>query len=168
MHLHLDLPTLGGTDVPVRRDGRTVATFDLSGMKERTSFEVDGVAYRAEAAPADGVLVLTNTATGLPEAQSLPVGWSGTDRDIEASMPGGAVHRIRFDHTDGADSRIDLNVGGRQVGHLRRATSFERTVEAELPDAWPLPLCVFLCWLAARQFSSEDAGVVAALVVVGL
>lgn len=157
MRLDFLLPSGFDSTVQVTRAGQPVATFETGSLRERVAFEVDGVAYRAEKSRADGVLVLTNEATGLPEAQVLPVDWTGTDRDVEAAMPSGAFHQIRFDRVDGAEARIELRAGGAVVGHLRREGLFEHHVEAHFPDAWPLPLGVFLGWLAARQFGGEDA-----------
>lgn len=156
--MRLDLEKVGwlSSDVWAIRSGQRLTKLAVGTMRERVDFAVGDRAYSVRKSDADGVLVLTDIATGLPLAQRTKLGVFSSDYDVEAQMPDGAVHVIRMDRGSGWKSRYELRVGAMPVGEVVREGMWKSTMYADVPDAWPLPVAVFVAWLALRQFASEE------------
>lgn len=157
MRLKLEKVGWLSSDVWVVRSGQRLAKLAVSGLRERVDFAVEDRAYSVRKSDADGVLVLTEGATGMPLAQRTKLGVFSSDYDVEAQMPDGTVHVIRMDRGSGWKSRYELRVGAMQVGEVVREGMWKSTMYADVPDAWPLSVAVFVAWLALRQFSSEES-----------
>ena len=91
--------------------------------------------------PADGVLLLERR--GVPEAQAVKTKrWA---RDYEVERVG---ERLRFARPAGDERTFEAEADGRHLGHVHKPTYFSRRVEANMPDAWPVPFVLFLTALA--------------------
>lgn len=143
--------------VEVCHAGQRLVAFDVMTLRERLTFTLGGATYHARKAKEDGVLVLVEAASGLPLAQRVALGAFTSDFDVEASMPDGSVHVIRADRVSGLRQRVELRVGGVAVGAVWSEGLMRRTTHADLPEAWPLPVSVFVLWLVLRRFAAEDA-----------
>lgn len=161
--MRLDIQKVGilSSDVWLARDGQTFVQLSLSSLRERVTFDLDGRVYHVQKSDADGVLVLVDTSTNLPLAQRVKLSVFSPDCDVEAMMPDGAVHFIRLDRVSGMKRRVELRVGGVAVGEVAQEGLWKTRLWADVPEAWPMPVSVFVVWLALRIFLAEDASAAA-------
>ncbi|MBE2185719.1 MAG: hypothetical protein IAE99_02980, partial [Rhodothermales bacterium] len=157
MRLDIQKTGLLSSDVWLVRDRQRWVRLSLGAVRERVDFVVEDRPCSVRKSDADGVLVLSDASTGLPLAQRVKLGVFSSDCDVEAMMPDGTVHQIRLDRVSGMEKRVELRVGGLVVGEVRRSGLWKPQTWAEVPDSWPVPVAVFVIWLALRQFASEDA-----------
>lgn len=157
--MRIDIQRTGilSSDVWLVRGGQRWVRLALGVVRERVEFVADDRAYSVRKSDIDGVLVLTDVSTGMPLAQRVKLGAFSSDCDVEARMPDGAVHVIRLDRVSAMKKRVELRVGGVVVGEVCRSGVWKPQTWAEVPDSWPVPVAVFVIWLALRQFASEDA-----------
>lgn len=160
MHIDVHKPGVFSSDV-VLSLGTEQVGLAVGTLRERTAFTVGGVAYDVRADARDGVVTLTNTATGLPEAQLTREGLMSANRSVEAKMPDGSVHVVHLAHEGWLKSRYMLRSGGVAVGEVRREGILHPKVWAEVPAAWPLPVAAFVVWAALRGFHEQDGAAAA-------
>ena len=144
-------------DFTVERDGRAVAELDISWWRERGELTIAGQTY---AIAREGLIAGDFRMTAV-------------DHSVVATACKPSVLRRRFDivyrgHTVVLEARsawrrtMDVLLDGRAVGAITPAGAWTRRASAELPDALPLPVQVFVVWLAVLLWKREQDAAAAA------
>jgi len=138
-------------DFAVERDGREVAELDISWWRERGALTITGQTY---AIAREGLIAGDFRMTA-------------PDHSVVATASKPSVLRRRFDivcrgHTVVLEARsawrrtMDVLLDGRAVGAITPSGAWTRRASAELPDALPLPVQVFVVWLAVLLWKREQ------------
>jgi hypothetical protein len=144
-------------DFSVERDGRAVAELDISWWRERGDLTIAGQTY---AIVREGLI-------------SSDFRLTAPDHSVVATASKPSVLRRRFDvvyrgHTVVLEARsawrrtMDVLLDGRAVGAITPAGAWSRRASAELPESLPLPVQVFVVWLAVLLWKREQDGAAAA------
>ena len=144
-------------DFAVERNGREVAELDISWWRERGALTIAGQTY---AIAREGLIAGDFRMTA-------------PDHSVVATASKPSVLRRRFDivyrgHTVVLEARsawrrtMDVLLDGRAVGAITPAGAWTRRASAELPDALPLPVQVFVVWLAVLLWKREQDAAAAA------
>ncbi|HKE87943.1 MAG TPA: hypothetical protein VKB50_29510 [Vicinamibacterales bacterium] len=121
---------------------RRLARLDLSSWRERGVLSVEGInhrVYREGAASGDFVvardgLVLARATKPSAFRAQFVVSWNGREYTLRRE----SIWRRTFVLLDG-DTKI---------GSLVKDSAWKRNATIELPKTWPLPIRVFVIWLA--------------------
>jgi hypothetical protein len=140
----------------VLQDGRPVAGIDISRWREKGMLAVDGSNYQVyREGLMSGAFILELNGRRMARAEKP----SALARSFKVEFAGrifrweGNVFRRSF----------VLAENSRTVGSLTPAGIFTRKAAAELPDDLPLPVKVFLIWLALILWKRDaDSGAVTA------
>lgn len=149
--LHIEPLRWFSWDFTVSRDGRRLAELDISCWRERGELTVDGASFTIAR---DGFM-------------SGAFRLSGADGRIIASASKPSLFRRRFDIVHGGRTwtlqprsawcrAMNVLVDGRDVGAIVPAGAWTRRAAANLPDALPLPVQVFIVWLAVLLWKREQ------------
>lgn len=127
----------------------TVAELDVSGWREKAEFDIHGGHYRLdrEKAPSRAFVLMRDTQQ---LARALKPSAFRSRFEVQV---GGRTFEMR---RGGWQSNFTLLDGERQVGSVRRAGVFTRRAIIDLPDDWPLPVQVFVFWLALVIWNREQ------------
>lgn len=101
--------------------------------------------YEVRKDPRDGALLLERQ--GLPEAQAIKTSVWKHAYDVE--WPDG---RLRFGRPAGDERTFEAEADGQRVALVHKPTFFSRRVEADVPEAWPIPFALFLAALALNAW----------------
>lgn len=145
-------------DFTVMDEDREVASMDLSGWREKGTLTIDGVEHRVyREGRMSGDFVLERDGRVLVRAVK-PSAFSSTivvhaDDGREYTLKKKSVWRRPF------VVLTPLGEAGsaseRTVGSLVPAGIMTRKAYADLPTAWPLPLRLFVIWLAVIMWKRE-------------
>ncbi|MEO5822170.1 MAG: hypothetical protein ABIT71_16825 [Vicinamibacteraceae bacterium] len=144
-------------DFTVSRDGRRLAELDISCWRERGVLSVDGASY---AITREGFM-------------SGDFRLTGPDNRVIASASKPSLLRRRFEIVHGGRTwtlqprsawgrAMTLLVDGRDAGAITPAGAWTRRASASLPDTLPLPVQVFIVWLAVLLWKRDQDAAAAA------
>jgi hypothetical protein len=138
-------------DFTVDRGGRRVAELDISWWRERGELVIAGATY---AVVREGLI-------------SSDFRMTASDGRLVASASKPSILRRRFDVVQAGQTvtlqarsawsrTLDVLIDGREVGAITPAGAWTRRASADLPDSMPLPVQVFLVWLAVLLWKREQ------------
>lgn len=138
-------------DFTVARDGRAVAELDISWWRERGELTVGGDTYaivRQGFVSSD--FTMTAPDGGVVATASKP---SLLQRRFEVVHGG---HTITLEARSIWRRTMDVLLDGRAVGAITPVGAWSRRADVDLPDALPLPVQVFVTWLAVLLWKREQ------------
>ena len=142
----------------VLQDGRSVAEIDISRWREKGVLQVDGSnydVYREGFMRGAFILELNGTRIGAAEKPSALARLFNVEHAGRSWKWEGRVFRRSF----------VLEENSRAVGSLTPVAMVTRKATAELPDDMPLPVRIFMIWLALLMWKREaDSGAASAAV----
>jgi hypothetical protein len=139
------------SDFTVDRDGPRVAELDISWWRERGELAIDGVTYAiARPGLVSGDFHLTTPHGRLVATASKP----SVFRRLFDVAHGGRIWTLRARST--WRRTMDVFVDGREAGNVTPFRAWSRRASATLPDALPLPVQIFVVWLAVLLWKRDD------------
>jgi len=138
-------------DFRVSDGGREVAEMGLSFWREKGSLSIEGIPYRVyREGPAHGAFILEDPGGRIvvraekPSAlrRSFLVGYDGWRLTLEARSAFGRTFVLR-------DSQGE-------IGSVRPDNIVTRRATADFPEAFPLPVRIFLLWLVFILWRRDD------------
>jgi hypothetical protein len=137
-------------DFTVDRDGRRLATLDLAWWRERGELVIDGQPFGvARQGLLSGDFRLTAADGRLIAAASKP---SVLRRRFDVVYGG---HTLTLQARSTWGRAMDVHLDGLAVGGIVPAGAWTRRASATLPDSVPLPVQVFVIWLAMLLWKRE-------------
>lgn len=144
-------------DFTVDRDGRRIAELDMSWWRERGELTIDGATY---AIRRDGLI-------------SGDFHLTGADGRKVATASKPSMFRRRFEVVHGGRTwtleprsvwgrAMSVLVDGREAGAITPAGAWTRRASANLPEALPVPVQVFMVWLAVLLWKRDEDAATAA------
>ena len=136
-------------DFDVKEADRHLAHMDLSAWGEKGVLTIDGVEHRVRReGPLHGDFLLERDGTVVARATKPSAWWNrfvihheGQTYELAKS----SFWRRRF----------VVRRGDTEIGSLAPKSAWQREATVELPEQWPLPLKVFVMWLALILWNRE-------------
>lgn len=144
-------------DFTVERGGRAVAELDISWWRERGELTIDGRTYGVRR---DGLISGDFTLTA-PDGTVVATASKPSILHRRFAVVHGG-HTITIEARSAWGRTMDVLLDGRAVGAISPAGAWTRRAVAELPDALPLPVQVFVVWLAVLLWKRDEDAVSAA------
>ena len=144
-------------DFTVERDGRAVAELDFSWWRERGELAIAGETY---AITREGFISSDFTMTAPGGAVVATASKPSVLLRRFAIVHGG--HTVTLEARSAWRRTMDVLLDGHAVGAITPDGAWTRRASADLPDALPLPVQVFVVWLAVLLWKREHEAAVAA------
>jgi hypothetical protein len=142
-------------DLSVMGETGPVADIDLSWWREKAVLTIDGKPYRAyREGLVSGDFILESAGTVVARAEK-PSAW----RRTLVIRHEGRGYELRA--ASAFRREFVLWAGSRQIGTVGPKHAFSRKAAVDLPDELPLPVRVFIIWLAAILWMRDSAGAAA-------
>lgn len=137
-------------DFEVRRGDEVLGDIDMSLWREKGVLTVEGEAYRVyREGLMSGDFLLESGGSVLARAQK-PSAWRRSFTIEHAgrtyTLRAASLFRRAFTLSDGEAA----------IGRVSPEGILSRRAEVDLPDAWPLPLKVFVVWLAVLLWKRDS------------
>jgi hypothetical protein len=144
-------------DFTVERDDRVVAELDISWWRERGALLVDREAFSIvrEGVISSDFRMTASDGTVVATASKPSV----LRRCFEVVHAG---HTVTLGARSAWGRTMDVHLDGRAVGAITPAGAWSRRAFADLPASLPLPVQVFVVWLAVLLWKREQDAAAAA------